>query len=63
VVKFHFANPNLRERHFHTETLIGKYRIPNPGLPPLSDANGQEADSPRQAAFPGQQEVFSFIPL
>jgi len=27
VVKFHFTNSKLREKHFSTQTLIRKYRI------------------------------------
>jgi len=27
VVKFHFANSKLREKHFSSETLIRKYQI------------------------------------
>jgi len=43
VVKFHFTNFKLREKHFTTKTLIAKYQILKPGvkvLPALpSDAH------------------------
>jgi len=41
VIKLHFTNSNLREKHFATKKLIGKYQISKSSLlpPTPSDAH------------------------
>ena len=48
VVKFHFTNSKLREKHFSTKKLTGKYQILKPSLPRYPTPHASDAHVPTQ---------------